>query len=304
MSVTELFVPSRVEIDTGSGVDIDIDQIESYAYSPGVAGMLLGGAGEVEPSFSAVDGIMPVFSFTTSQVATFLAAIEEDGAIIDTDTGDAGVVIYGAQYEKGKVKKAGAYHMSVTIASGMIIPRSISASTGGPALLTFDVLPLSTDGITSPLSISTTASISSAPTASELYTVGPATVNGSTIGGVQSMNVNFGNGEVRLRADGHVYPTFISLPARRPGAGFSTNKASYLYTLGEGLAITTNATLYLTQCSEGGVRATGANQISIAFNDGRVEPAGFDGSMLGVNIVPTFDGTNTCMVFSLTASLP
>lgn len=301
-----IFTASRVEFDTKAGEDFDLDQHLGVNYTPEIANILLGGAGEQDASFIALGQCTPRFSVVTPQLKTFLDNIQEAGLFYEDDTGDPGVVFYFQQYaETGP--KAGSTHISVTSDKGIVVPRSISA---GPlsAQLDFDVIALSSDGLADPLVRSTTATIASAPAASMGYVAGPIDIDGTDLDGIQDSTINLGLTEAVMWGDGLPFATW-ACPAppggRRPTIAFTTTKAGFITSIGTaGAKIASSVTVYLRKLDKGGARVANATaeHIKCTVNEGRIYPANFNGVLGGV-IVPTFDGTHPVFVWDTTSAI-
>lgn len=291
----------------------DIVQIESSAIAPGVAGMLLAGAGQYRPTMTAVQQVIPVLSFTSSMLKTLIDLLGTSGIHIGSGQTYTGLEIYIQAMEKGGKRRTGANHYKIAVTDGMVLPRTLSANQGGgPATMAVDVIAFS-DGANAPVTPSGSASLPVVAAASEMYVIGTVKANGSFIYGTQTQMLTFGLTEVTQVADGDVYPSWASVMGQQPVFDFTTNKLSWLTTVGfGGIAISaSNCYAFLRKCTGDGTRVANnvAEHISILFDKGRIEPVAAtytqDGAIAqGFRFVPVYaSGANDIIALSTVATI-
>jgi hypothetical protein len=138
-----------------------------------------------------------------------------------------------------------------------------------------EVFPLSADGTTPPLAYTTTNALPTLASQPTKHTLGPVTINGTTLPGVGGLQVDLGQQLLAERADGCLYPIVaarvggqpkITIPHRDPFTLLSTlgltgvNLASNLVAYARPYDDTTN------------VVTTAATAISFTIASGRAKP--------------------------------
>lgn len=312
MATTEVFTVSYIDVNPETdAANFDITQLDSWNLAPGIANMILKGAGEVDPTYVSQGSITPVLSCGTSQIKDILDSVGIDGMQIDAGT-DPGVVAYLKQLAEGLTRKTGSNHMSLTVKEGMFLPRTITAAqAGGPAIVNCDIV-ATWDGTNAPIVIAASQAIGITPAATVAWGVGPVSVNGVALSGVQSITIDFGLTEIVRIGDGEVYPSFSALMARNPRVSIVTDKTSYLATLGiDGVAQSaTDSVIYLRKCAAGGTRVADnvAEHIKFTIDDGIIQPGTSNYALdqagaTTFDIVPVFDGSNAIFVIDTTSAI-
>ena len=187
----------------------------------------------------------------------------------------------------------------------------IAGGHGGPATVNCDII-ATYDGTNAPIIIASGATIAVTPSASVAWVLGPISVNGTPLSGVQSVTIDFGLTEVTRSSDGEVYATFAALMTRSPRISLTTDKATYLATAGiTGVAQgDTDSVVYLRKVASGSTRVADATaeHISFTIDAGMIQP-GASNFMLdqagaaAMDIIPVFDGSNAVLVIDTTAAI-
>jgi hypothetical protein len=283
-----------------------ISQIVDESFSPGLQEIIEGGSGTLDPEFIAIGEGKPMLSFTSTALATALG-IAGLGAYAITSAADW----YFQRIEQGGTRSAGAVHKKLTTTKGILVPRSIRASQGvQPATISYDLLPLSADGETAPVAITSNQSLPTIPLVSELFTLGPVSINGAFMSGGQSMNWDFNMAEERHADDGGVWPTFAGIATRTPVCAVNGFDMNALSTHGlSGLALTSFKT-YFRKIAAGSTRvASGtAQHVRLQGTGGMLLPRSASGDykkpLVGEwNICPKWDGTTDVVAISTAAAI-
>ena len=306
-----------VNIDNGGGgSDLFIDQISNYTLDPAFNRVLIAADGAVDPTYVAVMGQNPKARFTTSALATVLATCGISGLAVAYDVDEPGAEMFFQALAEGGTRGGAGTNIKLTVAQGMLLPRTLSAPHNGVASLELELIATyDADAETppDPIVIETSQNLSGTAGVSEVYTAGPVYVNGSQVEGVQNITLDFGITEVVVGSDGLVWPTYVAIQSRRPSIRVRTGHIDIVNTLGlTGAAQSgTNSVVYLRKVDEGGTRVADATEehISFTIDEGHI---GFDavsgahGEVLGTDVVitPTYDGVAAIMVISTTAALP
>ena len=300
MSVANVWMLSAIVLPAGQVI-----QITDQDYRAGLSEILERGSGTVDNEFAAVGEAKPMLSFTTTALATVLGLVGLDGYAITSQTD-----FYFAQVAQGGMRGGAGTHIKMTLTNGMVVPKSLSASQGQPAKLTYDLYPISTDGVTAPIVIATAQSLPTIPIVSELFTLGPAWVNANALAALQSMNWEFSPQMEHVAGDGQAYPTFCGMTGRSYSCALNMLDLTALSTLGlNGLPLA-NFRTFLRKIVKGSTRVADAtaSHIKISGTTGMLLPRGARGPnnrpLSGDwNIVPTYDGTNACVALSTASAI-
>lgn len=149
-AVDEMFTAGAVKIN-GSA----LTGIQNISIAFGITEMVLGDAGEVWPTFVAVQSIQPIITVTSLDAAainTFALEGAKQGA---TDS-----VVYLRKLDKNGTRVADATeeHISFTIDDGRIAVQNVGGSHGAPLASVVQITP-TYDGTNAPLVMDTTAAI-------------------------------------------------------------------------------------------------------------------------------------------------
>jgi len=303
MSVTTLHTLYAVNCDMVDDVEFLIDQISDWAVSTGIAQILAGSDGAVDPTYVAVGAQAPAMSWTTSAIATVLGNLGISGLAIAADVDELGLEAWFQKITEGGTRTAGSNHVLMTMKEGIIVPRVLNAPHGGVATLAMEAI-ATWDGTNDPIVIATSQALTGSPTVGELFTCGQVDINGTTLEAVQNITIDFGLQVFAQGSDGLVWPTFAGIMSRTPTITIRTLDAISLSTFGlSGAAQAATASLiYLRKIAEGGTRVADATAEHIKFTveEGRIQVdavQGSHGQPLGsdITITPTYDGSNAIM---------
>jgi len=256
-------------------------------------------SGDIDPRFVAVLSCNPIIGFSTRQLS-ILASFGISGAAAAT------VAAYMQVMDANGVRNATS--SKATMATGFCIPQSLTASQGGVAELTCQVIGYS-DGATAPIIFGSGAQPAAAT--AEAFTIGPVNINGTAYD-CESVTVDFG---IQVNVDsssGDVYPTAVSVMSRAPTIRLSCKENDAWTALGlTGLAQdTTDSTVYFRKLAANGTRTAEATAEHIKFtiDDGLIS---IDTSSLAtgspathdVVITPVWDGTAAILVLSAASAI-
>jgi hypothetical protein len=299
MAVSRLFDLYAVNIN-----GILIDHISSCNYSRGMEPFLASAAGSVDPSFAAIKKIQPVIKFSTTCVAKAMALMGISHSNITTLT------LYFQQRAQGGTYMTGDNHVIMQATSGLVVPQSLSAKHDAPAELSFEVYPLSTDGVNAPLSITKNSALAGSPVVDEVFFCGPANINGALVDGNQDVNIEFG--VTHKIAGDQVYNTFGCITKREPKVTITSLDMDLMADLGGVAGIaqgTTDSVFYLRKAANGGtfVANATAEHISLSVAAGHIgvsEGGGSEGeAQATIEIIPVSDGTNDVLVLNAATAI-
>ncbi len=195
------------------------------------------------------------------------------------------------------------------VAAAMIT--GIAVDQDGDLMATVDVVPIADTATTNPLALGTGAlpTLASQPA---LYTLGPCTINGTTIPGMISAGIDLGQILVPQRSDGCRYPMAACRVGATPRAfGEYGDPVTLLGTLTlDGVAASSNLVQYFRGYNATtGIVDTGATAISLTMAVGRAHPLDLSTvhgglSRLGLEFLPTSSTSTHPIAYSATATVP
>jgi len=293
-------------------VDIDgsyIDQITDQSIGTDLGELFQRRTTSPYNTFVSVGEQRDTFGFTTTALATALGKVGAAGFSIESG---AELVGYFQQLEQGGTFKGTGAHLKITGNLGMIYPQSLSAENNQIATVSYNA-EMIFDGTDDPLQFEKDQSLAGAWATDEVFTAGPANINGAAVESVQSLNVDFGITIGTISGDGTGRPTFSYIESIQPIITVVTTDVEQLEdlsgTLGE--KATSTSILYLTQMDLGGLRKTGGVHISLTCgaNDHMVHISESSASAEGpatatIRLIPIYDGSNAPIVIATNASLP
>lgn len=316
MSVATVHTLYAVNIDPITEANaVFIDQVQDQNLDPAIQEILSAGSGQVDPTHVAVMSQNPRIAFSTTALATMLAEVTSgffiNGIKIDSDGTHDGAELWFQKLAKGGTRTAGANHIKMTVNEGLLLPRSISAMQGQVASLAMDLL-AGYDGTNDPIVIAAAQALEGTPAVGELFTLGPVSINGVDLDGVQGVRLDTGLQEVALGGSGQVWPTFLGIMSRQPLITITTLDVSVLSTYGlSGTAQSaTDSKIYLRKIAEGGARVADATaqHLSFTIDEGHIRVRSIGGGhgapqAAQLEIRPTYDGDNAILVMSAATAI-
>jgi hypothetical protein len=273
--------------------------IRDSTLSPNLQMALLGASGTGFKTFVAVQRIAPVLDFTSGDIKAILAKLTNQIALaIDGD-----FLLYFQKMAEGGVRSAGSTHTKGTVAKGILIPQSISLRDGADATITCQLIMTSADGSTTPLALAGSQALIAAAGAAAGWTLGPVTINGTALEGVEDVTINFGVSPQVLGASGMVYPTFAGVMSVDPSITITAASIDEFISWGlDGIVQSaTDSTIEIQDMAEGGVRGSAPIICTIdeaLFATGSVKAADGQHTRHAITIKPTFDGTALPLAWS------
>lgn len=269
----------------------------SHTFDPQNNVIAEGPDGNAFDQFAAVLEQSPVFDIETCAVSQALGVCGLSGYTVG-----AAADLWLQRIAAGGTRMTGTNSTKWTISAGLLLPQSISCDQGGVARYSMRLWGISTDGVTAPL-VGTGAATMAAPTAlDQLFTLGPVKINGTAVGGIQSMTLDFGITPHVVMADGEPYPTFVGIESIRPTIQFSTVHANQALAASLGQFVAQGATdsvVYLRRVAKNGIRVADATlqHVSFSIDDGLITLGATNSTnrqptSQGFTITPTYDGTN------------
>lgn len=221
----------------------------------------------VEAQFASILQGSPKFSLSTAAVASGLTAIGAGGVALS----EAAPLALWFQKRGALGVAAGSVHKKYLANEGIIVPTSLSASAGAFASLGFEATLVNPDGDDAcPWAVTSNNAIQAYTFEEEYLTLGAVTVNATTLGLVQSANINFGVQVVPVMQGGPVYPVAASIHKARPSITIQTGDIEFLDTIGPNGLEVTAAVIKLRDCSANGFPAATGITLTVAAGIARV----------------------------------
>lgn len=282
--VAKKFILHTVVISTAT--PIQINQCKDFDISPSLAKFFEYGSGSVDPTFAGIDSELPILRVSSTAVQKILDGISTTAGL--AIGGTVTVKFYFQQADAGGTRKSGSTGFCLTGSLGIAVIDGISAQGGQtfqPAVADVLFYLASTDGETAPLTYTGSVALPTLAATDQLFTVGPATLNGTEIGAIESFRFSPNLQVNRNRGDGQPYPTFVFIMRRGneqegPGIQVTTKHIDAL------TATTTSITSATTSIFLRAMKAGGTRELVTALTHIKFVPAG------GLAIVQNISGSD------------
>lgn len=183
--------------------------IVSTAVQTGTMTRPMIGSGAFDSTGQMIVAQAPVAQFETYALAAALALVGVSGAAIS----GAGLFIYGQKHAEGGTRAGSTSHKEYKILQGVIIPRRLTVSRQGDAVLSYGVV-ATYDDTNHPVVVTESVTLPAAPANTERYGLGSVTVGSVVLTGKTDLEIDFGIVEEVLTDGGDIWPTYVSLNER------------------------------------------------------------------------------------------
>lgn len=254
----------------------------------------------------------PQGEFTTHKIAAALDEVGQLGVGIADLTSK--FTMYWAAFDDGGTYQTGSNHRSDTINHGMIVPARLTCDHQGNAQIDYSVF-IGYDGSNDPVVTAGSASLPTADSDDERFTIGPLTIGGVTVDHMTRLEIDFGVQMLIQSADSDIYPTLIAVAGTQPIIRATVLDAA-LFASGAiplaGKAAThANTTCYLRKRSDGGtfVADGTAEHVSITaaglavLEDIHTAGEPGDPAQTTVRLEAQDDGTNNPLVIDTSVAI-
>jgi hypothetical protein len=282
--------------------------ITSQTFSSGVEEVIQAVDGTMSPSIAVCTGAEPMFTLESVAVAAVLDALSMTGLALG-----ATPAYWYLEKLAATGRDATSAHMKFSQTKGNIVPVSLELSAGQLARITF-ASHAEYDGTNLPFVMTSNNALPTITIPSDVYTLGPVSINGTFLGGVQSVSLNFGISVGAFKGDGSVYPEKIINLSYHPSVRITTTEVLDYSTLGLIGIANTAFRLFARKVTGAGVVADAtATNIMLSGYTGRThiqsirasQPSGGKGgeAMTEVTLTPTMDGTHDVITYSKVAAV-
>lgn len=249
------------------GAGTTIKQCQGVSHSNEVNLLIGRDSGDVDPALTAVLEAGPTTTATSFDVAGFIGVFGVTaGALVEAGT----VSLPFQKRANGSTFAGASSHFTMTGTNAYGYPTQYTATQGGEATATADIMFLSTDGETAPLSSATGTSLS-ASTYNAAYSLGPAKIGSgmsfTQLPEVTGVTVAPGlQVEVR-RFNGNPYPEKAVIVQRNPTIEITVADLDSIDDYGPMFSSNDNndAVVYFRKALDGSARVSNATAQHIAF---------------------------------------
>ena len=233
----------------------NLRQIVSTTYNPDVKEAGFRNSGAIYRSQSTVISGEPVIDIESMDLYGLVGSIDPSAGLAITSPGTI-TIPFQARTPGGMFVANGSnYTLSSTL--GLLVPEEISASQDAEAGVTvkYKLYLASSDGLTQPVTINASATLASQAFV-ESYSMGPAKINGTALGGVKSWSYKFGITVKVDRYGGGVWPTIagITIPEVNPEIEITFEDFAAVDDFDHFSALSTTAAVFARKNVMGGTR--------------------------------------------------
>jgi hypothetical protein len=243
----------------------------------------------IDITHAAVGSAKPEISFTTSMIKTILGITGITGGVID---GTNNLIMWFSLLNATAARTTA---FKATAAAGLLIPVSLTASKGQPALINCLGVLVSSDGTTSPVTVASGQAVTPLETwTKDAYALSAVSLDGTAMPDADNVTINFGITVDDIMGD--VYRIAASILSRTPSISISGSDLA----LPAGMAVdgkitAADTTITLSPMADASPRA-GTN-IVLTVSKGAVRWDSVSGSpgaraAMGLVITPLNDGTH------------
>lgn len=289
---------SRFSIYSASFTDgaspLAIKQVRGRTVTPSPTRSEVVPGGAVDRAASILSHAEPVIRIDSPDLATLLAAVSPTVGYFAS----SGATFRAQKRAAGGLFAGSSSHFTLSSSKGMLLPDRLSCSQDDAqgSQLSLMYYPLSSDGLTAPLSVSTSASLSDSPAFVSQYFLGPVYAGSSQLAGLTSIDVAFGLTFSAKRHDGDVFAKEGSIVSRLPVITLRFDSIEHASAVGmfHG-GFTDDVVIFLRKGSSNGVRVSDASEAHVAITIGAgtwhaSDLTGSDGDAdesLSIEIIPT-----------------
>lgn len=201
-----------VHFDPASGSDTVLNQIDGTPIdlNPTMQGDTH--SGNVYPGCIFVSDMRPMSAISTRNIKQALTLIGTEAATITSDVDEFGLSIYAQKLDKYG-KRAATGHRRWSIASGMVVARSISANRDGSSY-SFEVHAI--DNGADPIAVTNSVTLPTLPTTENHYVLDKIVISGVTLPANTEATLNFGVNLDIDKSGGKLFPNWCHIDTVTP----------------------------------------------------------------------------------------
>lgn len=240
-----------------------VQGIKSQTYSPNVEALIEGHSGRYEPLFGAVMNVKPMISFTTTDIATIVGITGMFYKKLNS------ALLYFQKVDCMGTRAAGSTHIELELGVTLAVVRRISVSNGAIIEAEIELYPGSTDGLTSPVTVTNNKALTGAVTAVDYFTCGPAELDEYVVP-VLDWSYDSGVNVVHDTHSGLVYPDCIFVDTVTPEVTLNSPSIGSLIPFPECGSGLETCVLYGRRMSKECGRSSDNDNFALTLNDALV----------------------------------
>lgn len=215
--VTRLYngAPAKLDPDSFSGTPVILGGITRTGVRINNSVQSMPTSGEAYARFQALYGQSIRPTFETVNPAAWLTQCALSGLKIAAAVAGTGLTIYQQKIAEGGIRTSGANHDTFNFKEGLLYPTSMDCDHGGDVKLTYDMC-VTYDGTNNPLVLATTASLPTAPSDAERFTLGGITLGGIAFSQHTGVSLSFGIKVNEEAAESDIWPTYCWIETVEP----------------------------------------------------------------------------------------
>lgn len=258
------------------GGSFTFHEIENFRLDSAIVSLIRRPSGHVSPMFRAGLSQQQVITFTTSEIDTAWANIPHYGVYVSADTD---------LYEKlatatGSDARANTTHIRYRVSDCFVFWTRTSLQHNGVGTIDVTIMPVY-DGSNNPIVPAGSTALSGTLAATNHFVAGPVAWNGTTLNGIQSIEISTGLQTLLAGGEGEVWNTFVGTETIEPIVTlgfFDATSLTGMTILGTALNGSTGLTLYGRHVTGTSRSANGTSaHIKLVGANGAILPSDISG---------------------------
>jgi hypothetical protein len=186
-----------------------ISQINSANPITNIERLVAESAGLPYPLFTATMGVHPAIPFESPQLTTILNLSGALSSIVNLSAANTDLYYKRVDDLGRRIADASLAHKQFRMSQAYLTLDSITASNRGEATARCR-LGTTFDGTNAPLIPTGSKALAGTPISPDHFVVGPVSLNGSVLAGVEDTTIELNRTLYELSSDGEIYPTFAA----------------------------------------------------------------------------------------------
>ena len=277
------------------GTTLAIQQLDSVEPDPQIQELIMRGGGSVDPLLIATAMSDPRIKMASRDIQTILAAVSISSGFYAATSGK----IQYRQQANGSDYVSGSNHVTITSPLAYLYVEEFGAKQGDKEAgdISLTAVPLY-NGTTIPLTVNVSQALTSSVAMNAVHHLGPVKIEGSWLGGVQSVRIKSGITVETKASDGLIFPTTCRIKERAPTIEIEAHNLSIMAAIGMNgtYPISSGFLSYLLKVVPGAGRyaADTSNHIATSVSSGVYKVTGITGSkaesaMGKITVMPTLN---------------
>lgn len=253
MSIVNLHKADKIVV----GGSFTFNECRNWRFDAGMSSLIRRPAGHVAPMFRAGLQQRPVWTFTTSEIATVWANIGQYGLAVTADTDI---------YEKlavatGNAARNASSHKRYRISDCFIFWSRVSLPHNGEGTIDVSIIPVY-DGSNEPIVPAGSTALITTQSVGDHFGAGPVAWNGTTLNGIQSIEIATNPQLIQEGGESEIWDTWVGMETIDPVVTLNFRDATSLTGIGlDGTVLngSTGLTLFARHMTGVGRSANGAS---------------------------------------------